>query len=1675
MIFESTPQFFADQSNNIASQNRAVSGVASRQQRISVTDVISEGPIQGLVGGGAGVYLDDDSMFPQVSSGISAAINQLQVTLTNGASTITFNPTIPQGQPEQSMRVLSVRAVDTTTILSVGSVTTDDNGRQSVPLTTLSSFFTDKMIRNGGMEAARLKIDALNLSIPGYIVSRTSGTVASFVPMNADTANLENFRSQQTSQTVILEIDYTIQVQTATVTPYLVGNWEYGSGTYDADLSNAFYYDFGDDDVYARDPNTGKFAKANIEFRAGTLNQPPISSMYGTNGTSIPNASFSPQSLEFIDGNSQTTGIAASPPVLQGSASAGFNLTAAQLEEVDAVRIQISYSSLSSTGQEGETREAGARYKIEFIPIINGTDQTAIHIADRVHGGKFPSPVSFQEIIQLEQYRPFTDFKVKITRLTRFDGRQIDATGQEGGANNKMQAQATISSVQSHISESLNYPFTALAKVDFSSKDYQAMPVRTYHCRGLKVKIPSNYTTRENSAATNPDVSDLYNGLWNGNFKSVPEYTDNPAWIFYDIVTNNRYGIGDYVKESDIDKYALYRIARYCDERVDDFKGGTEPRYRANIYLTKHTDVYKVLKDFATVFVGILYWQDGKITAVQDSPSDPVYTFTKSNVINGQFEYQTSSKKVRPNQLTVMWTNPEANYRLEPLLIEDRENIAKTGTIVREKAVAFGCTSEGQAIRFGRWKLWTAINQTEILGFSTSINASFLAPGDVIKVQDADEYNIAYSGRVSNSSSTTSIVLDRNVTIQSGKVYKLSLVFEDPDLEDGGATGHKNTKIIQETITNSAGTTSTLTVASIDAFPSAPPACAIWMLLIENSDGTRIDGSEKEYKIVGITEDDKQTYSITAIQYFQEKNDAIENDEFSLVIERSITPSYYADGEIYPPANLYLFEAPDPLKAGNEVRVVWDFPVDEDGSLAINVRSFEIFHNIVTQESPITVAADTTEILLENVPDQKLKVSVRTIDTVGRRSSMTPAQIKVQDKFPIKCARSKQGLPVGGTSASKLLLDSNFNLDFEGSTVLFAAAGSPTSVYNNTVAAVDTVDSTIADGDTNFILFDSSAQALKAIKFVDNPAFKTPYWKDVIANNDFDSGAGTVSVAKGSNKVTGSSTNFDGEYVAGQIIKFNTTQAAVVTHVVNDTHLRIDRSFDTAISGSAHEYNTLLIDFQADTIVAETTKSADGTSSTFKSLISIDTTLEGPAGVAGSSINLVFTRKATAPTATGTGGIPTDGTSSPATWTDNPPTGTDPLWAVKGQLNTTTNQWSWGTPYRVDGNAVAEVYFYSNATTGNAPSFTAPTYNFTNNDYTAPSNWNKSPPSLTADGQKIWVIVVLYASTPGDDAAAADTTSTAVIYAQRTDGSPGDPGSPGVSYTGTTEYYRLTNSTTAPGRYSSGTTIDTNWTTSPQTPTSTNQYLWNFNRNSRSNSTFDDSAVTLITQFVEDGVGISSIGEEYQRGSSATTAPTSTWYSTFSDAGALTEALPYMWNKTTITFTDSTTTVLTTLIAARGDNGSPGDDGDPGVAFFNLDINTATAASDVTLVTNARVLAALGRYAIVGDIAVVSTNNTATPSYGWKCTVAQSASSNGTWTAAASFISGDLIVDGSIGASEIAANSITSNELLIASTTGGGIRMTDTDENGNTTGAKIEIYDNASTPVLRVKIGYLGT
>jgi predicted phage tail protein len=273
------------------------------------------------------------------------------------------------------------------------------------------------------------------------------------------------------------------------------------------------------------------------------------------------------------------------------------------------------------------------------------------------------------------------------------------------------------------------------------------------------IQIPSNYVTRDQSTngiahyrrfSSNGAIHATDDQDWDGSFRDL-QYTDNPAWVFYDIVTSNRYGLGTWIETTDIDKYALYRIARYCDELVPDGKGGTEPRFTANIYLAKATDSYKVLKDMATTFRAILFWSEGNILPVIDQAKDPIYNFTKGNVIDGKFNYEGTGSKLRSNQVAVTWNNPDNEYVSEVLLVEDRENIVKTGKIIIEEAVAFGATSMGQATRYGRWKLWTAINQSEVVSFKTAITGAFISPGDIINIQDADRYDTAYSGRISTT------------------------------------------------------------------------------------------------------------------------------------------------------------------------------------------------------------------------------------------------------------------------------------------------------------------------------------------------------------------------------------------------------------------------------------------------------------------------------------------------------------------------------------------------------------------------------------------------------------------------------------------------------------------------------------------------------------------------------------------------------------------------------------------------------------------------------------------------------------------------------------------------------------------------------------------------------------
>jgi predicted phage tail protein len=603
------------------------------------------------------------------------------------------------------------------------------------------------------------------------------------------------------------------------------------------------------------------------------------------------------------------------------------------------VRMVFSYpAGLISKGVK-QWYDGLAAYKIEIaidkgdgfgdFNNVNSSGDFTYHVAAT------SSSFFLQEDISLDVYKPFKDFKIKITRASRDDLGPQQNRGYD--LNNSVSLNSVWTTTTCIIRERLNYPYTAHAQVRCNAKQFKNIPKRSYECKGRLIQVPSNYITRDKSTdgiahyrrvSSNGSIHATDDQDWDGSFQDLI-YTDNPAWVFYDIITNDRYGLGTWINTTDIDKYALYRIARYCDELVPDGKGGTEPRFLANIYLTKATEAYKVLKDMATTFRAILFWSQGNIVPVIDQERDPIYNFTKGNVIEGKFQYEGTGSKVRSNQVAVTWNNPENDYVPEVLLVEDRENIVKTGKILIEEAVAYGATSIGQATRYGRWKLWTAINQQEIVSFKTAISGAFIGPGDVINVQDADRYDTAYSGRISNTGtlSTTVVPLDRTIILNSGSVYELSVLIQEPaprlaqdtatistvvynmgDIIPGSYTEETAsniqdddgtviqivwapyTHVQSKTVSTNAGSVASLTVSA--AFSYAPDREAIWLLKeTVTSSGLEREGSKKMYKILGITESKKTEFSITAVEHFNEKFDAVDEDFGRPYVDTLLAPT----------------------------------------------------------------------------------------------------------------------------------------------------------------------------------------------------------------------------------------------------------------------------------------------------------------------------------------------------------------------------------------------------------------------------------------------------------------------------------------------------------------------------------------------------------------------------------------------------------------------------------------------------------------------------------------------------------------------------------------------------------------------------------------------------------------
>ena len=380
------------------------------------------------------------------------------------------------------------------------------------------------------------------------------------------------------------------------------------------------------------------------------------------------------------------------------------------------------------------------------------------------------------------------------------------------------------------------YPFCAVAGLSLSTRQFASLPTRAYKIRGKIVQMPSN-------AAVRPDGSLVFNGAFDGSLKSG--YTTCPVCCWYDMVTNPRYGAGDFVEASNLSWVDLYPLAQYANQLVTNPDGSTEPRFACNTVISSQAEAFNVLQDLASVFRGMLFWQANTIQAAADHGNlngtdvAPVHLYTNSNVINGAFNYSGSSLKTRSTKIRVRYNDPQNFYKSNYVCVEDATLISKYGYQEKE-IVAFGATSKFQAQRLGRWTLASEELDGEIVNFVTGLQGAVVLPGQVFAVSDEMRQGVRLAGRVV-SATTTQITLDQSADpLPAGTVHELHCTLADGTIEAKG-------------ITSVSGN-----VVTTAAFSSAPSAQSIWSITSTSVEHQKFrcltvtDAGDGQYGIVGV-------------------------------------------------------------------------------------------------------------------------------------------------------------------------------------------------------------------------------------------------------------------------------------------------------------------------------------------------------------------------------------------------------------------------------------------------------------------------------------------------------------------------------------------------------------------------------------------------------------------------------------------------------------------------------------------------------------------------------------------------------------------------------------------------------------------------------------------------------
>lgn len=409
-------------------------------------------------------------------------------------------------------------------------------------------------------------------------------------------------------------------------------------------------------------------------------------------------------------------------------------------------------------------------------------------------------------------------------------------------ANSGTTADTTvIDSVTEVIDGKLRYPMSALVGIQVDASQFRSIPTRAYHMRGRIIRVPSNYTPETRT----------YTGVWDGTFKTA--YTNNPAWVFYDLVTNDRYGLGRRIPAQWLNKWTLYQIGAYCDELVPDGRGGMEPRFTCNVYLQSQGDAYRLLQDLCSIFRGIVYWAAGAAVPAADMPRDPVYTYSQTNVIGGRFVYTGTPLKTRATVALVSYNDMTDMGRQKVVYVQDDEAVARYG-IRKTEIAAFGCTSEAQAYRVGQWALLTARRETRSVSFSVGLDGTLCAPGQVIRVADSMFAGRRISGRI-HAATASQVTLDSVAEVTAGDTLVVNL--------PSGVSQARQVGGVQEV-------GGKLRVDLAQPFDAAPVPESVWAV---ESQGL----ATQLFTVVSVAEGEGLTFDITAVQHDPGKFAAIDH------------------------------------------------------------------------------------------------------------------------------------------------------------------------------------------------------------------------------------------------------------------------------------------------------------------------------------------------------------------------------------------------------------------------------------------------------------------------------------------------------------------------------------------------------------------------------------------------------------------------------------------------------------------------------------------------------------------------------------------------------------------------------------------------------------------------------